>query len=316
MATAGGDPGDPPRRVRGLLGLAGLSAALFLVVYLVFVRTARGQRLDDAALAGRGRRPPEVVHGVLDLLATIDLGSLAVALLAIVAVAYRYGRWRLAAAAGLVVLGAVGSAELLKRVVLGRPALLDHPDPFGTGNSLPSGHAAVAMAVAMALVLAVPPTSRRAVAAVGGAYAVAVGGAAITAGWHRPSDVVAAYLVVTVWAAATAAGLTVLSGAEGAPIPRERPDDRRSRADRWPVSRLALLGAALAGLLALLVARGWDDLADAVPDAAYVVGVAGSVTSGIVLLTAFTRLLRDVGDDPSPRFDAGHREPAPPSRAG
>ncbi len=304
-ATEGGHPGNARRRGGSLLALAAFSAALFVAVYLVFVRTDWGQRLDDAALAGRGRQPPQVVHGVLDLLATIDLGSLVVALLAIIAVAYRYGRGRRAVAAGLVVLGAVVSAEALKRLVLGRPMLLDHPDPFGARNSLPSGHAAVAMAVAMALVLAMPSASRGPVAVITGTYAVAVGGAAITAGWHRPSDVVAAYLVVTVWAAAAAAGLARVPGTEGTPVPEARPDDRRlpRGGDRWPTSRLALLGAALAGLLAILIARGWGDLADAVPDGAYAVGVAGSVASGLVLLATFTRLLCGADHDPPTAVD-------------
>ena len=205
-----GAPGDLGRRARRLLGLAMISALLVAVVYLVFVRTAEGQRLDDAALGGRGRRPPEVVHGALDLLVTVDAGSLVVAALAVAAVGYRQGRLDLAAAAGGVILGATATTELLKRVVLGRPALLDRPDPFGAQNSLPSGHAAVALAVAAALVLAVPPAARTVVALIGGAYALAVGAATITAGWHRPSDVVAAVLVVLAWGAVAVLGLRLV----------------------------------------------------------------------------------------------------------
>ena len=303
-----GAPGDLGRRARRLLGLATSSTLLVAVVYLVFVRTAEGQRLDDAALGGRGRRPPEVVHGALDLLATVDAGSLVVAALAVAAVGYRQGRLDLAAAAGGVILGATATTELLKRAVLDRPALLDRPDPFGAENSLPSGHATVAMAIAMALVLTVPPASRTTVALITGAYAVGVGTAAITAGWHRPSDVVAAYLVVAAWAAGIAAGLVRRRAAEleagsATGAGARRPPDAGRNA--FPARDVLLLGGALTGLAATLVALGRGDLAGLVPSRAYAVGVAAAALAAVAPLTTFTVLLRGVGlDSPTgPRPD-------------
>ena len=288
---------DRSARSRALLGLAVLSAALFGAVYLVFVQTAWGQSLDDAALAGRGRQPPDVVHGVLDLLATIDLGSLLVAIAAIAALGYRRGRRRLAIVAGSVIVGSVVSAEALKRFLLTRPALLDSPDPFGTQNSLPSGHATVAMVIAMALVLVVPPPSRRRIAFIAGTYAIAIGGAAITAGWHRPSDVAAAYLLVTVWATVAAASILARSSA---PVgqPRERPSANGSRGD-LSVRGIVLLAATLVGLVAVLVVIGWPDLVRVQFTVAYVVGVGGPAALGFGLLVAWCRLLVHQG---TPRF--------------
>jgi membrane-associated phospholipid phosphatase len=286
---AGYARGDRPPQTRGLLTLAVFSAGLFVAVYLVFVQTAWGQRLDDAALAGRGRLPPPVIRGVLDLLATIDLGSLLVALVAIVALGSRRGHVRLAVAAGGVIVGATVSAEWLKRIILTRPALLASPDPFGTGNSLPSGHATVAMSLAMALLFVASPGARRRIALIGGAYAVAIGAAAITAGWHRPSDVVAAYCLVTVWAAVTAAILIARPG--GLPGPQRA---RKSiAADGGDVSARGSvsLAAALAVLFALLVVFGWRDLSTVQFTAAYAAGVSGPALVGIGLVATFRRLL-------------------------
>src|SRR5437899_12818102 len=91
------------------------------------------------------------------------------------------------------------SAELLK-------PLLAHPhDQIGpthiTNASWPSGHATAALALAWCALLVAPPASRRLVAALGAAFAVAVGVALLVLAWHMPSDVVGGYLLATLWAA-------------------------------------------------------------------------------------------------------------------
>jgi membrane-associated phospholipid phosphatase len=285
--------GGSQHHLRSLFALAALCAVLFVAVYVVFVRTAWGQQLDDAVLAGRGHQPPDVVHGVLDLLATIDLGSLLVAGLAIAALGYRRGQVRLTVTASSVIVGAIFSAEALKRVVLTRPALLGGPDPFGMQNSLPSGHATVAMALAMALLLAVPSLSRRRMAVITGAYAIAIGSAAITAGWHRPSDVVAAYLLATVWASAAA---TRLVASPCSPV-REPGNRHRAVALNGGSSArgIILLAIALGGLVTMLVVVGWNDLAKVQITAAYAAGLGGPAAVAVGLLTTLSRLLGSDG---------------------
>src|SRR5262249_47992480 len=82
------------------------------------------------------------------------------------------------------------------------------PERAGAGNSLPSGHATVAASVAVALVLVLPPRARGIGALIGAGYAAFVGVATMSAGWHRPSDSIAAFLIVGLWAAV--AGLALL----------------------------------------------------------------------------------------------------------
>jgi membrane-associated phospholipid phosphatase len=97
------------------------------------------------------------------------------------------------------------TAELLK------PLLAHHHDQIGpkyiANASWPSGHATAAMTLAWCALLVAPPTHRRMVAALGAAFALAVGVALLVLAWHMPSDVVGGYLLATFWAALAFAGL-------------------------------------------------------------------------------------------------------------
>jgi membrane-associated phospholipid phosphatase len=100
------------------------------------------------------------------------------------------------------------SAELLK-------PLLAHPhDQLGpryiTNASWPSGHATAALVLAWCALLVAPPARRRLVAALGGAFALAVGVALLVLAWHMPSDVVGGYLLATFWVALALAVLRAL----------------------------------------------------------------------------------------------------------
>jgi membrane-associated phospholipid phosphatase len=202
--------------------LAGLAAAAALgvaLVYLLAVRTAEGRRLDDAA-KGDLREGSRAFEETSDLLDTISVSSLATLGVAIMAVALLRGRPRLALGAGAILLGANLTTQYLK-AELGRPGTFG-PD----GGSYPSGHVTVAMSLAMALVLVVPPALRPVATLVGAAYAVGVGVAVIALDWHRPSDVVGAYLVTVAWAALVAAVLAAGPGA--GELRARRPASRRA----------------------------------------------------------------------------------------
>jgi membrane-associated phospholipid phosphatase len=187
-----------------------LCVAAFAFTYYAFVRTTLGQFADESAWAeaeagwplGRG-----VFLDFLDLLPDISVALAAVVLL-VVALARR--RWRAAAIAIGVVAASAASTWILKNLILDRP---DRGVPTLEHNSLPSGHTTIAAAAAMAIFLVVSPRWRPFAAAAGGAYAVLAGAATLINGWHRPADVVAAFLVAGFWT--LVAGPLVLRSGDG-----------------------------------------------------------------------------------------------------
>ena len=234
-------PARTPRSpgVGALVALAGAAAAGAVLLYLAAVRTSAGQRIDDGArgdLADTGWvRAQEATSDLLD---TISVTSLALLGAAIVAVALLRGRLWLALGAGVLVLGANVTTQVMK-AELSRPELPG--SPLGS-PSFPSGHVTVAMSLAMALVLVAPPALRWPATLVGCAYAIAVGVAVIALDWHRPSDVIGAYLVTVVWTALVAAALAAAGRRElGAP---RRPPSRAARLAGAGLIAVGLVAAA------------------------------------------------------------------------
>lgn len=279
------------------LPLAALSLACALglvVVYVVFVRTRTGQRLDEAALAGRlaslhARRAAD------QLLTTISVASLALALVLLVGQALLRRRAALAVVAVVVVVGAVALAEVLKHVVLARPELV--PTALDR-NSFPSGHTTTAFAVGIAAALAAPPRWRRAAAAGALLYGTAIGVATVAAGWHRPSDVAGAMLVATGWAAAVALAVALAdSDAFGA----DRTDSAAARST-WARPQdlegyvLLATGALSAGWI-LTVAIVGGSRVGAIElttlNAAFVAACACIAALAAVLLAALLTVLRE-----------------------
>lgn len=193
-----------------LLALAAL--VLLVVLYLLAVQTDWGQRVDGAALSGRVFSRPRVRRITYGVLRTISVSALALLGTAVVTIALARGRVSRALVAVTVIAGANVTTQVLKHAVLPRPDLV--AGPLGTRATFPSGHTTVAMSLAVALVVVVGHRHRLLAGLVGAGYAAAVGGATLTAGWHRPSDVIGAYLVVVVWAAPATA---LLAGPDGRP---------------------------------------------------------------------------------------------------
>ena len=224
---------------------AALAAACvlgFVAVYLLAVRTVRGQELEITAMNGRAVQPPKLGEAAQGLLGTVSIASLAVLMAVVLAVALVRRHGRLAVVIAIVVGGSIVTTEVLKRKILTRPGLIAYGDTTPPFNSLPSGHATVAMCVVIALMLVVPRRLQGIVALVGAPYAVGIGIATVIEGWHRPSDVVAGCLVVGGW---TFAGLALLDGI-GAMQPEERRPWERFIAPGMAVG-LVLSVAALAG---------------------------------------------------------------------
>ena len=120
------------------------------------------------------------------------------------------GRVLLAIAVGVSIVGANVTAEVLKRIVLDRPDLVNGIGYLG--NTYPSGHSTVAMSLAVGAVLVAPRRLRGTAAVAGIVYATAVSTAVLLTGAHRPSDAVAAAFVAVGWGAVVALYLVAFRG--------------------------------------------------------------------------------------------------------
>lgn len=206
-----------------------------VAVWWVFVTTRTGQVLEQAALEGSELGASRLWLVAEPVLEVISLPFVALVLLAAMLLAVVRRRVLLAVQVAVLMAGANLSTQVLKHVVLDRPDL-DVGDRLA--NALPSGHTTAAASVSVALLLVLPPRFRPVTAVLGVVYTVATGISTLVGQWHRPSDVVAAVLVVGTWAGVAAALGT-----------RARPRTDRGPA-RWGVGAVVgvlLVGAAVAG---------------------------------------------------------------------
>ncbi|MEA5453650.1 phosphatase PAP2 family protein [Sinomonas sp. JGH33] len=178
----------------GLFIAAAVASALGVAAtYGFFVRTTTGQYIDESALdeaVDVYGRAVKAALGFLDALPTIAVVVGAAGLL-YAAVVKR--RWFAAAVALSSAAAANLITQVLKAYVFTRPfrgveTLME--------NSLPSGHTTLAASAAAAVFLVASPSKRPFVAFAGSTFAIASGAATLVNQWHRPADVVAAFLVV------------------------------------------------------------------------------------------------------------------------
>lgn len=197
------DPAPAPAAPRGGAGyvlaplaVAVLAAAGVAALYRVFVRTTLGQQIDTSAMDGGDVHHERIVEVLSRTLNGTTLVSLVAVCLAAATIGVLRKRIDLAVGAAFLVLGANGSGQLLK-------THLPRPDLDGTAmpNSFPSGHTAAAASVVAALILVLPVAVRGMVAMIGAGYVTVIAVATVWAEWHRPSDTVAAALLVLAWSA-------------------------------------------------------------------------------------------------------------------
>lgn len=209
------DPADRVvARVRRALGRR-LAAAVLLVfvLFALSVLTPLGQLLGDLILTGRPAEDPDRIAAAKDVLGIVSIASLAVSGLAIAAIAALRGRWWLAGAMLVAIVGANVTTQVLKRAVLWRPPA-ETDLGVGVMNSYPSGHATVIAVLALALVAVVPVRLRPVAVLAAAALFTLVGSETITEGWHRAEDVVGAGLVALAWVAGMALAVVRLRGAD------------------------------------------------------------------------------------------------------
>ncbi|MEP7193848.1 MAG: phosphatase PAP2 family protein [Actinomycetota bacterium] len=233
--------------------LAVASVIGFVLVYVLTVRTASGRQFGDASLRGALVTNSTVVDAVDAILGVVSVATLLGGLAAIALIALvRLQRVPGMTAVGLLV-AANTSTWLLKNHILTRPDLGLREITPATLNSLPSGHTTAVYSVVVALLVVLPAWARRPVAITGGAAAVVVSLATMSAGWHRAGDSIAAFLVVGAWAGI--AGIVTVLAAETARarVPEPRVGDRSWR--RWLIAMTfgsAGLGLSLACGLVLI----------------------------------------------------------------
>ncbi|MBB6171628.1 membrane-associated phospholipid phosphatase [Nocardiopsis mwathae] len=280
---------------RMLMGAAATgSAAAFALTYALLVRTAAGQRIEDAILADASARRVDALHsGAADwasvlsglewLSAPVILAA-GLAVLAVVGLARR--RVRTTAVALATVALAAAATFVLKAEVLTRPPLAPGSGWGGGGNSFPSGHVTLAVALVLALLLVVPARLRPLAAGAGGLWAGAVAMTTISQGWHRPSDVIGSTLLAFALFCVATAFLS----------PPRRPGVSSSLlATAWAWLPVFVLAAVPLELLALSPAAGAPGLVGA--DVA--VWLAAGV-SAVPLLTAAVLLSLLEAEEPGP----------------
>jgi membrane-associated phospholipid phosphatase len=237
-----------------LVLLGAVHAAALWLVFRYFVRTEPGQLLDTIALTGNRIGQATISDRVGSVLNAVSAASLAAATAFVGFLALVRRRVALGAGVLLLIVGANLTTQALKYGLV-RPDLGIDPDRAAVGNSLPSGHTTVAASVAVALVLVLPARLRAAAGVLGAVAVAAVGVATLSAGWHRPSDAVAALLVVGAWACV--AGLFTLA------VQRRYGDVEYGRPHAFSVALLAVAGLLL--LAGAAVALALTDRAPAVP---------------------------------------------------
>ncbi|WP_427006416.1 phosphatase PAP2 family protein [Pseudarthrobacter sp. H2] len=223
-----------------VLATLGCLAAL-AATYYFFVRTTTGQFIDESALVEAVALSGTAGRAATRFLDWLPALSVVIATVVVLFVTVIRRRW---AAAGIAVAACVGAnvaTQVLKDLVPVRPYRGVETLEL---NSLPSGHTTMAASAAAAVFLMVSSRWRPLAGFLGGSFAVATGVSTLINQWHRPADVVAAFLVVAAFML-PAGWLIIRNG------PRWNAWD--GYGDHWAAARLwvalpAILGLASAGV--------------------------------------------------------------------
>ncbi len=183
---------------RPLLSLLAAAVSVLAIVGLArtAVGTASGQRVDQLVSTGAKEHQGRLSQYAEMAVGTVSppvIGALLVLAVVLVLLRRRPG---LLLPLGVLVLGANLTTQVIKQVLVTREVL--GPGIEVTPNSFPSGHTTLAATAMIALVLA-GGRARVVLAPLGAAWTTAVGIGTLVVGWHRPSDVIGAIVVVAVW---------------------------------------------------------------------------------------------------------------------
>lgn len=261
------------------IGAALLCSVAFVALYLFFVRDESGQAIDQLAFNGAedGTTGMALTQRLLDLIPSVMVAVGAIASIVIAVVRRAWFPLLVAVAAAF---AAVVTTQLLKNVFLTRPDL--GVDGY-VSNSFPSGHTTVAAASALMVFLVASPHTRWLAGTIGAAFAVAAGVSTLVSLWHRPSDVIAALLVVSFWGCVGGAVLTRAGGRQRA---ARTPTPARVglRLQTW----IAVLAAVVTAVAVGIAATG--AFGSSAAPVAYLGAVTAIVAVGFVLAISATRL--------------------------
>lgn len=261
------------------IGAAVLCVVAFVALYLFFVRDEAGQAIDQLAFNGAedGTTGMALTQRLLDLIPSVMVAVGAVVSIAIAVVRRAWFALIVAVASAT---AAVVTTQLLKNIVLTRPDL--GVDGY-VSNSFPSGHTTVAAASALVVFLVASPHTRWLAGTIGAAFAVAAGVSTLVSLWHRPSDVIAALLVVSFWGCVGGAVLTRSGGRQRA---ARRPTPARVglRLQTW----IAVLAAVVTAIAVGIAATG--AFGSSAAPLAYLGAVTAIVAVGFALAISATRL--------------------------
>ncbi|WP_078107821.1 phosphatase PAP2 family protein [Arthrobacter sp. SRS-W-1-2016] len=213
----------------------------FVATFYFFVRTTTGQYIDESALVEAATINGPAERATTQFLDWLPVISVAIAAVVVLFVTIMRRRWKSAGIALAACVAANLATQLLKDWFPNRPFRGVQTIEL---NSLPSGHTTLAASAAAAVFLVVSPRWRPVAGFLGGTFAVAAGVSTLINQWHRPADVVAAFLVVG--AVMLPAGWLVLRTGK-------RWNVQDGRGGHWASSRLWLLLAAVAGISAAAV---------------------------------------------------------------
>jgi membrane-associated phospholipid phosphatase len=265
---------------------AGVCVALLTVVWFAAFHVGFFERADQSIfiqfgdLHGHGG-VEWVAHHMVSL---INVDHYAIWVAALIVITLLRGRPRSAFAAGVIILGANATTELLKHAVAApREGWLVPP------VSWPSGHSTAAMALALAAVLCTPARLRPAMAALGAALAVGVGYSVVATGMHYPSDVLGGFLMASAWALGTVAAL--LRAEHWRPSPVRQGAESVSIGEALGAPAAMLLAALALGATALIT-RPHQVASYIRLHEAFVVGALGIAALGFAVATGMLLSVR------------------------
>lgn len=177
-----------------LFALATIACAVGLAgTYYFFVRTTAGQFIDESALVEATELGGTAGRASTSLLDMLPMLCLVISSVVVLFVTVARRRWKAAGIAVAACIAANVATQILKFLIPDRP---DRGVQTLELNSLPSGHTTLAASAAAAVFLMVSPRWRPLAGFLGSTFAVATGVSTLINQWHRPADVVAAFLLV------------------------------------------------------------------------------------------------------------------------
>ena len=254
------------------------SAAAFVAVYFVFVRSYMGQLIDERAYAGADAWKGSLVDFAHSFLNILPVACVVVSSIVALIVVLVRRNWLVFVVAVAAAVAANVSTQILKYAILSRP----EKGVDALSNSLPSGHTTVAASAALVVFLVSSPRFRPLAAVLGSTFSIAAGASTLVEQWHRPSDVVAGLLVVSFWGSLAGCVLAWLH-ARTAEFP--------VRTKLWPLFWVAV-GLAVIGIISFIVTYVSAQSGGSHLFVSYAGGVGAIAAIGFAIAVAGNRVFR------------------------